>query len=224
MLSIPPYFSASWDQIATIQMIDKNGTPYLKIVLESKETTEIPGLSQEEVMQIFKAHQEYLSNSKTKKETSNPFDLFSSMKLDGMGDLSKLSLLMQHDPSQSSSDDLPAEMLEKFKQFSGQMSSLLSGLDIPKAEPHCNCPHCQVMRAVHSSDESSTNEKEEEVTEEELKFNDWKVELAEKGNEKLYNVINPINPNERYQVYLGNPICCTCGSSKCEHIKAVLES
>jgi hypothetical protein len=62
---------------------------------------------------------------------------------------------------------------------------------------------------------------EEEVSPHELKFREWDIQQA---GDKLYNVSNPFDKGEQYQVYLGNPVGCTCGKSKCEHIVAVLNS
>ena len=60
-----------------------------------------------------------------------------------------------------------------------------------------------------------------EITPEELQFKDW--EIAQKDG-KLYHVINPLDKNEYYDVFLGDPIGCTCGNKNCEHIRAVLST
>ncbi len=86
----------------------------------------------------------------------------------------------------------------------------------PKPEPHCNCPHCQIARAMHGIEKQ---ELEEPVSDEDLKFRDWEIKQT---GEKLYSVTNPIDPSEQYTVFLGEPVGCTCGHSHCEHIKSVL--
>ncbi len=62
---------------------------------------------------------------------------------------------------------------------------------------------------------------DEDVSEEELKFKMWDIEEID---ETLFKVTNPLDANEHYNVYLGNPIGCTCGKKNCEHIKAVLNT
>jgi hypothetical protein len=64
-------------------------------------------------------------------------------------------------------------------------------------------------------------EQEEMVSDEELKFRSWDVVQT---GEKLYLVCNPIDSKEHYNVYLGEPIGCTCGQTHCEHIRAVLNT
>ena len=74
---------------------------------------------------------------------------------------------------------------------------------LPKAEPHCNCMHCQIARAIHSSisgeeDSRLQQQQEEEVTSEDLKFRLWDINQTA---DNLYIVSNPLallssNPNE----------------------------
>ena len=61
----------------------------------------------------------------------------------------------------------------------------------------------------------------EEISEEDLRFREWDIE--QKG-ENLYLVRNPLNQKEEYNVFLGNPVGCTCGKDNCEHIRTVLNS
>ena len=62
---------------------------------------------------------------------------------------------------------------------------------------------------------------EEEVSREDLQFREWDIEQT---SEKVYVVTNPLDKEEKYQIHLGKPIGCTCGSAHCDHIRAVLES
>jgi hypothetical protein len=62
---------------------------------------------------------------------------------------------------------------------------------------------------------------DEEISAEDLRFKEWEIA---KLSQNLYKVINPLDSNEEYQVFLGTPIGCTCGIHHCEHIKAVLKS
>ena len=41
-------------------------------------------------------------------------------------------------------------------------------------------------------------------------------------DEKMFTVTNRLDKNEKFNVYLGKPIGCTCGKEGCEHILAVL--
>ena len=63
--------------------------------------------------------------------------------------------------------------------------------------------------------------KEEIVSDAELHFREWDIKQLEK---QLYNVTNPLDTTEHYQVFLGTPLGCTCGKTNCEHIRAVLNS
>ena len=43
-------------------------------------------------------------------------------------------------------------------------------------------------------------------------------------NDKLFTVINKLDQQEKYNVFLGEPVGCTCGKQGCEHMLAVLKS
>jgi len=82
------------------------------------------------------------------------------------------------------------------------------------------------MRAIQQGDEHPEQKKkqeslEEEVSAEDLKFRDW--DIVQSGDD-VYIVTNPLNAEEQYNVYLGNPVGCTCGQPNCEHIRSVLNS
>jgi hypothetical protein len=78
--------------------------------------------------------------------------------------------------------------------------------------------HCQIAKALHGE---LPEEQEEEVTDEDLKFRLWDIDQT---GDKLYVVTNPLDSKEYYNVFLGDPIGCTCGEKNCEHIRAVLNS
>jgi hypothetical protein len=131
--------------------------------------------------------------------------------LDGLGGM------MQHNPNQANAPDLPPEILQKI----GAISKILSPsdeVDLPKAETGCNCFYCQIARALNPA--TSVLE-EPEVTAEELNFQQWTITQT---GDKLYMVVNRLDDHEKYNVYLGQPIGCTCGKEGCEHILAVLKS
>ena len=132
--------------------------------------------------------------------------------------------LLQHNPEQANSPDLPPDILEKIAHLSKTLG-IEDPNTVPKPEPHCNCMHCQIARAMQTGlngELPETKEEQEEiVSDEDLKFKTWDV--AQTG-EKLYSVTNPLDAKEHYNVYLGDPIGCTCGENHCEHIRAVLNT
>jgi len=77
-----------------------------------------------------------------------------------------------------------------------------------------------MVRALHD-EPSQQGEGEEEVSDEDLTFQDWEVKQE---GDKLYLVTNPLDRDERYRVFLGKPLGCTCGKTNCEHIRMVLSS
>ncbi|MBI3236477.1 MAG: hypothetical protein HYZ48_02035, partial [Chlamydiales bacterium] len=91
----------------------------------------------------------------------------------------------------------------------------------PQPEPHCNCTHCQVARALRLSIESSEPPVEEIVSDQDLQFRTWDIIQI---SEQLFTVQNPLDSKENYRVYLGDPVGCTCGEKHCEHIRTVLSS
>ena len=92
---------------------------------------------------------------------------------------------------------------------------------LPKSEPGCNCFFCQIARALNPELSSSHTTDEPAIADEELQFQQWDIKQT---GEKLYSVINRLDEHEKYNVYLGHPIGCTCGKQGCEHILAVLKS
>ena len=62
---------------------------------------------------------------------------------------------------------------------------------------------------------------EEIVSDEDLAFRDWEIKQT---TDEKYQVTNPLDANEQYNVFLGNPLGCTCGEKNCEHIRAVLST
>ena len=71
------------------------------------------------------------------------------------------------------------------------------------------------------ADPINEREVEEDVRDDELQFEQWSISSA---GDKLYNVVNRLDEQEKYRVYLGHPVGCTCGREGCEHILAVLKS
>lgn len=198
ILSIPPYLSTTWSNIAALRV---DGDSNLIVTLHNGSEVEIPGLAPDHLTAVFEAHTRYGGASGSNVLLRNTID--------------PLTTVLQHNPDQAHLDPLPPEMLEKISDMAKAL-----GFDdtsvLPKAEPHCNCPYCQVARAF-----AGEENKEEIIEESDLHFRDW--EISEKSN-KLYLITNPLDANEQYSVFLGDPLGCTCGEKNCEHIRAVLNT
>lgn len=250
--SIPPYISTGWNNIQALHM--KGNT--LVATLVGGDTINIPGLSAETIESIFTAHTAYLESDTSQaagnsniqqadiapirimnpfvqqmlsgeQGTHNPFRF-------GFTTPEGFSTALEHNPEQAEAPDLPKEILEKI----GAIAKIVTPEEIaamPKPEPHCNCIHCQLTRAISSAHQAQTEEKtfldvyggtaapelEEAVSDEELNFQQW--EISQTGD-KLFAVTNKLDTKEKYSVYLGHPVGCTCGKAGCEHILAVLKS
>lgn len=243
-ISIPPHISATWNQISFLQTTENESdkTPILVIHLMDGNVVNIPNLDTKIISDAFSAHIKHLESKvevpASKGQTSNNDfvkafggilqqitglspDQISNMPIKigfstkGLPGIENIEQALQHDLSQSRSENLSPEMLEKL----ASMVKMMLGGDLggfPKPEPHCNCTHCQLARTIHKSKET-----EEPVSEEDLKFRSWNIE---DNGKDMYTVTNPCDDGEHYTVFLGNPIGCTCGQNDCEHIKAVLYS
>lgn len=238
-LSIPPYISTSWENIKSLQMSGNQ----LLITLSDSSLVRIPDLNMEEIQQLFTIHSTYL-------ELAEPFQNSRSLENKGLfsgisSEILKNDLpfkvgfgasdgagfgMFQHSSDYASAPDMPQEFLCKIEEIAKILSpEALSG--IPKAEPHCNCPHCQVARTIYrvyegnqeSSDSNPNSCQEEiEVSDSDLQFAQW--EVIETGEKFLFNVVNKLDKTECYGVYLGSPVGCTCGRQGCEHLLVVLRN
>lgn len=226
MLSIPPYISTSWKNVATLH-VEMDASLKLVVFLKGGERIEIPGLTSFMVAQIFKTHADYLEEDTTPQNGTLPSPLhFLSSLEPRLGTLfpptleEKITSVIQHDPDQKDAPSLPSDFLKRLADL-----PKLMGIDdpyaLPKAEENCNCLHCQIANALCSGVTSPVAIEDETVTEEDLHFRDW--EIQETGH-NLYTVTNPLDSYEQYTVHLGEPVGCTCGQGHCEHIVAVLKS
>jgi len=234
MLSIPPHISTSWSNITSIQLNNYE----LEIILGTGQTVLIKELPGEIIEAIFEAHAEYLDNKDISLHTSESFAKIvngSNGETDlpirmGFNALDNFGTALQHNPAHAQAPDLPFEILQKI----GTIAKIITPeADIPKPEAHCNCMHCQIARAIHESINGPLLEEidnvaeiesevcEEVVTDADLNFCQWEIKQT---GEKLFNVINRLDTQEKYSVFLGQPIGCTCGQAGCEHILAVLKS
>ncbi len=237
ILCIPPFISTAWENIKSLHFLAQSPEPCLVVTLSSGTEIKIPGLSAQTIEDIFKTHTEHMDMSQDKTPSYNnpttlkksetgkaPFFSFDlPFNFDNLGDVSALMNCTQHDMKLAHSEPLPPDLLEKVTKMASMMGLDIAKMKDLKAEPHCNCPHCQVVRSMSGSTiPSDQNDNiDEEVTESDLTFKEW--DIREVGD-KLHEVVNPLDSSEKYQVFLGNPVGCTCGKAHCDHLKAVLES
>jgi hypothetical protein len=221
MLSIPPFVTTPWGNISAIYMDEAE----LIISLQDGSLACIPDVPDQLLGEIFAAYEIYLDDTCeepiTPKPQLHPSLADASVRF-GLSGASEVAAALTHDSTQRDAPDLPKEILEKI----GAIAKVVAPEEMqmmPKAEPHCNCPHCQISRSIHShlTDEGPSEEDEIEVTEADLAFRNW--DITEMG-ENLYTITNPIDETEMYRVFIGEPVGCTCGESGCEHIEAVLRS
>lgn len=219
IISIPPYISTTWAHVAALHMQGSS----LVVTLVEGGTLTIPDLNANTLELVFNSHAEYLESLASQAVSfKNPkvreMDLSDSSIRFGFSD--GLHPMMQHDPNQADAPDLPPELLQKITAISKVL--MQDELSPPKAEPSCNCFHCQIARAFNPEEQAIVNEEQtDEVPESELQFQEWNITQI---GEKLFSVSNPLDDKEKFSVYLGQPIGCTCGKQGCEHIVAVLKS
>lgn len=231
ILSIPPYVSASWSHIASLYM---KGS-LLVITLQDNSIIEIPELDKDTITNIFDMHISHLE--RTQKQNL-PLDTFSSLFSPHAGQGIAVPVhfgldspealgasIFEHNPSQADIPEIPKEILHKIAAIAKIVSPSEVSL-LPKPEQHCNCVHCQLARVVQEGPQEewpieAVEMQEEIVTEKDLTFRSWDISHI---NKEFYRVSNPFDPEERYHVFLGNPVGCTCGRTGCEHVIAVLKS
>lgn len=236
LICIPPFISTTWDQVSFVQSQRDELSGKFTLILHLREGNiiEIPELDATIVDIAFSAHIQHLEKShlpslkkedvqqKTAQSLFSPFlgDQIAAfpIRLGSSPGMEGIETALQHNPAQANSPTLPKEIVDKIAAIAkiltnGEMNGF------PKPEPHCNCMHCQVARSIHNLPEQEATD--ETVTDQDLSFRSW--EIVQSG-EKLFQVTNPIDPKEQYNVYLGQPVGCTCGEAHCEHIRAVLSS
>jgi hypothetical protein len=222
VLSIPPYLSTTWKNISSLHVKEEKGALTLVVILQNRTQIEVPKLQKTTIDAIFEAHARYAETADRESKifqnplnpVEGPFNF--SLPLKSNGPIDSLGVAMQHNEEQADLPPLPPDVLNKITAIARAF-----GLDdasaLPKAEANCNCVYCQVARALRGEETLP----QEEVTEEDLKFRNWEITQAA---DKLYTVTNPLDANEYYSVFLGDPLGCTCGQKNCEHIGAVLNT
>ena len=237
ILSLPPYISTSWKNVEALHLKKVEDEQILVVVLRDGTAVDVPGLQHDEMMQIFKAHAQYT----TEQESVDQKPTRTGVKLGPNGDsavsfslpfegrnlvdgIENMGAFMQHNVKQSHAPDLPAHIIDRIVGITKACGVDVSKMEIPPPEPHCNCPYCQIARAIKGGSREKDKEasiEDQAVSEEDLRFRDW--DIRQKGD-KLYEVSNPLDTEESYQVFLGHPVGCTCGQKHCEHIRSVLSS
>lgn len=233
---LPPYISTSWNNISALYMKETT----LMINLFDGETVQIPDLKPEVLELIFECHAKFLEeNTSLETHEGNALTQFSFQQSQagiggetefplkfGIGAMDAWGAALQHNPIQANMPNLPEEVLEKVRSISKIIAPEDSSMT-PKPEPHCNCMHCQIARAINQGLGlndiylKTDHPIEEAISETDLNFQQWDIEQTD---EKMYVVTNRLDRNETYHVFLGRPIGCTCGKEGCEHILVVLKS
>ncbi len=236
IISIPPYISTSWASVQAIHTSDN----ILVVTLMDGDSVYVPGLDKEQINEIFQAHCAFLEEEAEfiSGAPQHPGEALQAVlggdqagdiaaQLGRFGGFDGLTAVLQHNPSQAHAPDLPKEMLEKV----ASIAKVMGGdemMEIPKPEPHCNCMFCQLARAIGDADPeqmadiaASALQSDRDVSEDDLRFQQW--EIHQEGDQ-LYTVTSRLDDGEKYSVFLGEPVGCTCGKAGCEHIVAVLQS
>ncbi len=214
ILSIPPYISTHWENIQSICLQTIEEKPYINLHLKDGSKIQIPDLSESEIDEIFFAHVNFAESEKEFFSSKNDSISFAIPFPSDISPAEMISSNLQHNPEQSHLPPIPVHILSKITKMIGSLKLTENPFD-EQPVAGCNCIYCQL--ASNANPESQ----EEEVTDEDLTFRDWIIIQKENS---LYHVENPLDNNETYNVYLGEPIGCTCGCKNCEHIKAVLNT
>ena len=215
VLSIPPYLSTTWDNIATLKSEGAPGAYTLIVTFKTGDQVAVPSLSETDVNVILEAHAQFIQPIIPIHNPKFPIPFSFSLPFKQEGSITSIGEAMCHNPEQSDLPEIPPEILGKVAIIAKAFGfDDLSALD--PAEPDCNCIYCQFKRGFTPLENT-----EERIKDEDLHFRDWEVEEI---SDKLYKVTSPLDKNEHYSVYLGEPLGCTCGQKNCEHIKAVLHS
>jgi len=128
--------------------------------------------------------------------------------------------LLEHQPILADHPPLPTLLLQRMALMGRFLHPSLVA-QLPRAESGCSCPFCQIHRVLHGEPPDTALSPGEEVLPEELQFRSWEVKAL--GDHQV-EVSNPEDPTESYQVFLGDPLGCTCGQPKCEHLRAALQA
>lgn len=228
IFSVPPFISTSWGHVVALHMSAKQ----LIVILNDGTTIKIPDLASEVIAQIFAMHAAYLEEQSKRERSVQQLTESAAIEFPfrlNFSCIEGMATALQHNPEQGDMPDLPAEMLNKIGAIA-KLAGLSDHRQVPAAEPHCNCLHCQITRAIHQSigEIQEGPALEAQITSasgtEALSVDEhWVIEPGE--DKRYYKVHDSHNPEEVFTVYLGeDQVGCNCGVHGCEHIKAVLRS
>lgn len=234
IISIPPFISTSWSQVKALYM--QEGA--LLIHLNDGTLIKIPQLPPSTLEKVFQSHAEFLEEQgnrasanaeKAQKNDASQTTIELPFAF-GFSGLEAFSGALHHSSEHAQAPDLPKEVLQKI----GSIARLFAPDDVqqmPKPEPHCNCVHCQIMRAIGQGVKEERDSEQlcsiylglEDVAQEgeEDELSKWHIQASA---DKLFTVTNKKDPEEFYKVYIGEPVGCTCGEHGCVHLIAVLRS
>lgn len=221
-ISIPPYLSVSWDEVTAISSPSED---LIIFHLTNGSKVPLPNLPRDMLIALFSFHKRHLEETLEKSPTHPLQSWPPGFPQNGPIPPIKLAIggmpgMMQHNPALSEAPPLPEEMLSKISQIV-KILHPDEAAGLPKSEPNCHCPHCQIAAAIESALHPKEKPLEDlEVKDEELQFQQWNIEQT---GDKLYQVTNKLTPSEKYVVSLGDPLGCTCGSLRCEHLLEVLK-
>ena len=232
-VSLPPHLSFAWEEVSCLSYDGEA----ICFALVSGGKVYVKELPRQLIEMIFTAHAAHLELrlQESTHETREPGEIAASAAFFGepglhfginlppigmpQGNIGMLHHMSEH----SRTPDLPKEILAKIASVVRALGPLNEEVN-PKAEPHCNCMYCQVMREVQggnrSKELSGAVTAEEVVEEKDLHFEQWTIQ--EMGTH-LYTVTNKLNHQESYSVSLDSATC-SCGERHCEHLKAALRS
>ncbi len=234
MLSIIPYISTRWENVQHLFLKDN----ILTVFLKDGASISIAGLEEDELNEVFTAHflfEQQATSPHDSKETTSKGSLLdqlftgnTSFKFSVGNSSDLLGQALQHNPAHAELPSLPQEVATKISSLS-KIISPEEILSLPLAEENCNCLYCQINRILRKDilqnpefpDHPIFNEIYDNVTEEDLRFEQWEIKTIANN---MYAVTNKLDSNEQYNVHLGKPIGCTCGRDHCAHIEAVLRT
>lgn len=231
VFSLPPYISTTWQHVAALHVRHEDAALLLVVDLMNGNRIEIPRLDSTILEQIFAAHAAFNEGSAEIERATQKtlglneiasFNLHVPSQFFGEG-FEKFSGVLQHNPEAADTDDLPQELLDKVATIAKSLG-IEDTSTFPSPVENCNCLFCQITRAIHASGQKQENiplDIDEEVSEEDLRFKTWDIQQT---GHQMYEVTNPLDTNEHYNVFLGDPLGCTCGHPHCEHICAVLKT
>lgn len=233
IFSLPPYISTTWQNVIALHVRHEEGMLLLVVDLLNGNRIEIPNLDPATMETIFAMHAAVSegegakpSAAAQKNDLPSLLSLHLPVKFFGAKFLEegidKIAGALQHNPEAADTADLPREILDRVANIA-QSLGMQDISSIPSPTEGCNCLFCQIARSMQAQIAVAvqSEQEDEEVTAEDLHFKTWDIHQKD---HHLYDVVNPLDKNEQYSVFLGSPLGCTCGVQHCEHIRAVLST